>query len=116
MGRLQNRSQRSEVRGRRSALLYFVNELTVAHAGIDDPRFWSVFWNLIFLPTSGVAISEWIAIEDGNVPQGINRLRAMADAIAINFDKIAKLVLVCRADRHRRFSVPRRRGHHWRDR
>jgi hypothetical protein len=31
------------------------------------------------------------------VPQDINRLRAMADAMEISFDKISTLVLVCRA-------------------
>ena len=46
---------------------------------------------------SGMEISEWAAVEEGYVPQDINRLRAMADAMAISFDKIATLVLVCRA-------------------
>ena len=45
---------------------------------------------------SGMKSSEWMAIEEGTVPQDINRLRAMADAMEINFDKIATLVLVCR--------------------
>lgn len=45
---------------------------------------------------SGMQSSEWMAIEEGTVPQDFNRLRAMADAMAINFDKIATLVLVCR--------------------
>ena len=38
-----------------------------------------------------------MAIEEGNVPQDINRLRAMAEAMQISFDKIGTLVLVCRA-------------------
>jgi len=46
---------------------------------------------------SGMESSERMAIEDGNVPQEINRLRAMAEAMEISFDKIATLVLVCRA-------------------
>jgi len=46
---------------------------------------------------SGMDVSEWLAIEGGSVPQDINRLRAMADAMEISFDKIATLVLVCRA-------------------
>ena len=46
---------------------------------------------------SGMEVSEWMAIEDGNVPQDINRLRAMAAAMEVSFDKIATLVLVCRA-------------------
>ena len=46
---------------------------------------------------SGMVTSEWMAVEEGSVPQDINRLRAMADAMEISFDKIATLVLVCRA-------------------
>jgi transcriptional regulator with XRE-family HTH domain len=46
---------------------------------------------------SGMEVSEWMAIEEGCVPQDINRLRAMADAMQISFDQIATLVLVCRA-------------------
>ena len=46
---------------------------------------------------SGMEVSEWMAIEDGCVPQDINRLRAMAETMQISFDKIATLVLVCRA-------------------
>jgi len=45
---------------------------------------------------SGMELSEWMAIEDGNVPQEINQLRAMAEEMQINFDKIASMVLVCR--------------------
>lgn len=45
---------------------------------------------------SGMEASEWIAVEDGCVPQDVNRLRAMAAAMEISFDKIATLVLVCR--------------------
>ena len=46
---------------------------------------------------SGMEVSEWMAIEEGCVPQDINRLRAMADAMQISFDQIGTLVLVCRA-------------------
>ena len=45
---------------------------------------------------SGMALTEWMAIEDGTVPQDINRLRAMAEAMQVSFDKIASMVLVCR--------------------
>jgi len=45
---------------------------------------------------SGMEFSEWLAIESGNVPQDINRLRAMAEAMQVNFDTIATMVLVCR--------------------
>jgi hypothetical protein len=46
---------------------------------------------------SGMKSSEWMAVEEGSVPQDIDQLRAMADAMEISFDKIATLVLVCRA-------------------
>ena len=46
---------------------------------------------------SGMEASEWMAVEEGSVPQDVNRLRAMADAMEISFDKISTLVLVCRA-------------------
>ncbi len=46
---------------------------------------------------SGMECSEWMAIEEGTVPQDITRLRAMADAMQISFDQIGTLVLVCRA-------------------
>jgi transcriptional regulator with XRE-family HTH domain len=45
---------------------------------------------------SGMDISEWMAIEEGHVPQDINRLRAMAGALEIHFDRIAMLVLLYR--------------------
>ena len=45
---------------------------------------------------SGMESSEWMAVEEGQVPQDLNQLRAMTDAMEINFDKIATLVLVCR--------------------
>jgi len=45
---------------------------------------------------SGMQISEWMAIEDGHVPQEIDRLRAMAAALEINFEKLANMVLLCR--------------------
>ncbi|SPE23285.1 hypothetical protein SBA5_380056 [Candidatus Sulfotelmatomonas gaucii] len=45
---------------------------------------------------SGMQASEWTSIEEGTVPQDINRLRAMTDAMSISFDTIANLVLLCR--------------------
>lgn len=45
---------------------------------------------------AGMAISEWAAIEDGHVPQETNRLRSMAAALEISFDKILNMVLLCR--------------------
>ena len=46
---------------------------------------------------SGMAASEWTAVEEGCVPQDVNQLRAMAGAMEISFDEISTLVLVCRA-------------------
>ena len=46
---------------------------------------------------SGMEASEWMAIEEGSVPQDINRLRAMAETMQISFDRVANLVLLCRA-------------------
>jgi transcriptional regulator with XRE-family HTH domain len=45
---------------------------------------------------AGIEVSEWITVEDGYVPQDQNRLRAMAAAMEISFDRIAMLVLLCR--------------------
>jgi transcriptional regulator with XRE-family HTH domain len=46
---------------------------------------------------AGMEISEWMAIEDGCVPQDVNRLRAMAETMQISFEQIATVVLVYRA-------------------
>jgi transcriptional regulator with XRE-family HTH domain len=46
---------------------------------------------------SGMKTSEWMAIEEGSVPQDTNQLRAMAGAMEVSFDQISTLVLVCRA-------------------
>jgi len=46
---------------------------------------------------SGMKASEWMAVEEGSVPQDVNQLRAMADAMQISFDQIGNLVLLCRA-------------------
>jgi len=46
---------------------------------------------------SGMKTSEWMAIEEGAVPQDASRLRAMADAMQISFDQIGNLVLLCQA-------------------
>ena len=46
---------------------------------------------------AGMKASEWMTIEEGRVPQDINRLRAMADAMEISFDEISTLVMVCQA-------------------
>ena len=49
---------------------------------------------------SGMATSEWIAIEAGHVPAGLlsddgARLRSMADALEVRFDDMALLVYLC---------------------
>jgi len=47
---------------------------------------------------SGMAVSKWMSIEDGgHVPQELNTLRAMAEALQVSFETIASMVLVCRA-------------------
>ncbi len=45
---------------------------------------------------SGMQVSEWMAIEDGHVPQEMDRLRAMAAALEISFEKLMNMVLLCR--------------------
>ena len=45
---------------------------------------------------SGMEVSEWMAIEDGHVPQETDRLRAMAAALEVSFEKLFNLVLLCR--------------------
>ena len=45
---------------------------------------------------SGMEASEWMAIEDGHVPQDLNRLHAMADALSIRYDQIATMAVLCR--------------------
>ena len=45
---------------------------------------------------SGMALSEWMAIEAGSVPQELNTLRAMAETLQVDFEVIASMVLVCR--------------------
>jgi len=45
---------------------------------------------------SGMAVSEWMTIEDGNVPRDVTRLRAIAAAIEVSYDQIASLALLCR--------------------
>jgi len=45
---------------------------------------------------AGMEVSEWAAIESGHVPQDAGRLRAMAAALEIGFEKVANMVLLCR--------------------
>ena len=41
-------------------------------------------------------LSEWMAIEDGHVPQEMDRLRDMAGAMEVNFEKMLNWVALCR--------------------
>ena len=45
---------------------------------------------------SGMAFSEWAAIEEGYVPRETDRLRAMAAAMEVSFDQLLNLVVLCR--------------------
>ena len=45
---------------------------------------------------AGMELSEWMAIEDGHVPQEMDRLRAMAGAMEVSFGKIMNWVFLCR--------------------
>lgn len=40
-------------------------------------------------------VAAWTAIEAGNVPQEIGQLRAIATALAVRFDQIIMLLLLC---------------------
>ena len=44
---------------------------------------------------ASMEISEWMAVEEGCVPQDINQLHAMADAMGIRFEQVASLVMLC---------------------
>jgi transcriptional regulator with XRE-family HTH domain len=46
---------------------------------------------------AGMATPEWAAIEEGHVPGDTDRLHAMADAMAIDYDKLLNLVALCKA-------------------
>jgi transcriptional regulator with XRE-family HTH domain len=45
---------------------------------------------------AGMEVSEWAAIEEGYVPQETNRLRSMAAALEVSFDRLLNMVLLCR--------------------
>ena len=44
---------------------------------------------------AGMETSEWLAVEAGCVPDP-RQLRPMADALALGYDKIAMLAVLCR--------------------
>jgi len=45
---------------------------------------------------AGIEVSEWMAIEEGYVPQETNQLRSMAAALEVSYDKLLNMVLLCR--------------------
>ena len=44
---------------------------------------------------SGMEISEWMAIEDGHVPQELDRLRAIAATLELGWDRMANMLALC---------------------
>ena len=45
---------------------------------------------------AGMEITEWLAVEAGQVPSGTTWMRPMADALAMSYDQIVSMVLLCR--------------------
>ncbi len=45
---------------------------------------------------SGIELSEWMAIEDGHVPQQVDQLRSIAATLEISFEKLLNMALLCR--------------------
>jgi transcriptional regulator with XRE-family HTH domain len=45
---------------------------------------------------SGIELSEWMAIEDGHVPQETDRLRSMAAVLEVSSEKMLNWVALCR--------------------
>ena len=45
---------------------------------------------------AGMETTEWLAVEAGHVPSGTTWVRPMADALALSYDQIASIVLLCR--------------------
>lgn len=45
---------------------------------------------------SGMEISEWAAIEEGQVPRETARLQAMAATLEISWQKMLNMVVLCR--------------------
>lgn len=44
---------------------------------------------------AGLELTEWLAVEAGEVPSGTTWLRPMADALAISYDQLASMVRLC---------------------
>jgi hypothetical protein len=45
---------------------------------------------------SGLELSEWMAIEDGHVPQQVDQLRSMASVLEVSYEKVLNWVFLCR--------------------
>jgi hypothetical protein len=45
---------------------------------------------------SGMEVSEWVAMEEGCVPQTTDQLRSIAGTLEISYDRLLNLVLLCR--------------------
>jgi len=45
---------------------------------------------------SGIELSEWMAIEDGHVPQQVDRLRSISAALEVSFEKLLNMAVLCR--------------------
>ena len=45
---------------------------------------------------SGIELSEWMSIEDGHVPQQVDRLRSISATLEISFEKMLNWVVLCR--------------------
>jgi hypothetical protein len=43
----------------------------------------------------GMGISEWMAIEDGHVPQEMDRLRAIAATLELGWDRMVNMLALC---------------------
>ena len=44
---------------------------------------------------SGMTASEWMAIEEGHVPQETDRLRAMSATLEISWDSMLNMLALC---------------------
>jgi len=45
---------------------------------------------------SSIELSEWMSIEDGHVPQQIDRLRSISSTLEISFERLLNMVVLCR--------------------
>jgi transcriptional regulator with XRE-family HTH domain len=44
---------------------------------------------------SGMTVSEWMAIEDGHVPQDLDRLRAISATLELTWDRMLNMLALC---------------------